>query len=72
MAGQGTHDTDNPTLGGCLGHGPIRQTDADFLDVVGRGIDASHDTLVISLEEDGDERKGLDSNIELGWRELLP
>lgn len=67
-----TYDTDNTTLFCCLGHSSISETDADFCNVSGRGIDASHHTLVVSLKENGDERKCLDGDVELRRRQPFP
>ncbi len=43
---------------------PIWGSDSYFGDIVGRGVDASHDTLVIALEEDGYERECLNGNVK--------
>lgn len=40
--------------------------------IVGRGVDAAHDTLVIALEEDADKRERLDGDVEPSWGELSP
>lgn len=50
----------------------IRQSDPDFLDIVGRRIHASHNTLIIAFEEDTDQGERLDSDVQLCWRQLLP
>jgi hypothetical protein len=50
----------------------VWETNANFLHVVGGGVHAAHHTLVIALEEDGNERKGLDGNIKLLGRQSLP
>lgn len=67
-----THDTNDTSLLGGIGHGTIGGTDVDFSNVVRRGIDTAHDTLIISFEEDRDQSKRLDGDVELSRREPLP
>lgn len=50
----------------------IGQADTHLRDISRRGIHAAHDTLVISFEENANEREGLDSEVELSRREPLP
>jgi len=63
---------DNASLVRLVGHRAVGQTNAHLLDIPGGGIDASHDALVIALEEDGDEGEGLDGDVELARRQPLP
>ena len=67
-----SYHTDNTTLLSLVGNCAICTADVHFSHIVWRGIDASHDTLIIALEEDGDEREDLDGDVELGCGQLLP
>lgn len=73
-----THNTtevvngNNASLVDIVRHLAVRQANADLFDVLGGGIDTTHDTLVVSLEEYADERKCLDGDIQLGRGQALP
>jgi hypothetical protein len=54
-----------------IGNDAIR-TDTDGVDIVGRGVDASHYTLIIAFEEDGDQGEDLNSDGEVARAKALP
>ena len=64
----GTHYTDDTSLCGGLGHCPVRETNANLLNVTWGRIDASHHSLVVPFKEDSNEREGLDRDVELSRR----
>lgn len=47
-------------------------TDTNRVDIVGRGVDASHDTLIIAFEENGDQGEDLNSDGEVARAKALP
>jgi len=67
-----TYNANNAALGRGLRHCAIWQSDAHFLHVSWGRINPSHDTLIISLEEDGNKGEGLNGNVQLGRRQPLP
>jgi len=54
-----------------VGNCAVWETYANFGNEIGKGIDAAHDTLVIALKEDGNEREELDVDIELAGEECF-
>lgn len=64
--------TDDAALVGGVGDRPICPTDANLCHVGWRGVDTAHDTLVIALEEDRDERENLDGHVQLTRRKPRP
>jgi len=60
-----------------VGNCAVWETYANFGNEIGKGIDAAHDTLVIALKEDGNEREDgnkreeLDVDIELAGEECF-
>ena len=67
-----TYHTDNPTHLRFVGDGAILTANVYLSYVIWRGIDASHDALVVPFEEDSDQREDLDGDVELRRRQLLP
>ena len=59
------HDT---ALMNSVCDGAIRQADPDLGDISRRRVHSSHNTLIISLEENTDKGEGLDGNVELSRR----
>lgn len=43
----------------------VGESNADRFNISWRGVDTAHNTLVISFEEDADEREGLYGEVEL-------
>ena len=48
-----------------VGYLALGIADADFSHVIWSRVHSSHDPLIVTLEEDADERECLDGNIEL-------
>ena len=67
-----TYHTDDSTHLPFVGDGAILKADIYLSNVIWRSIDASHDTLIVPFEENGDQGKDLDGDIELRSRQLLP
>ena len=67
-----TYYAHNPVLLGGVGNGSIGMANFHFLNVIWWCIDTNHNTLIVAFEKDGDKREGLDSNVELLRRKLLP
>lgn len=55
-----------------IGHSTIWEADTHCFNIARGGVDASHDPLIITFEEDRNQREDLNSNIELRWRQSLP
>ena len=66
------YHADDTTLFGLIGDCTVGQANVHLLHIVGRCVDASHDTLVVPLKEDSDQGEDLDGNVELRRRQLLP
>ena len=67
-----TYYADNTSLFCSLGDCSISEADANLLNISWRCVHTSHDSLVVALEEDSDEGKGLDGDVDLRRREPLP